>query len=154
MSFDKKAFLKTQFEPRVEAVPVPDLKMFFSEGAEAVWKVRGLTGHELGKINEAKDRNKNLEALLSAMVSSNAAEKADAIKELMGMGDKTPDDIVRRLEMLVLGSVDPAVDQEFAVRLCTYFPVEFMQLTNAITRLTGQGAQVKKKQTSSGPPPT
>lgn len=151
MTFDKKAFLKAQLEPRVEAVPVPDLKMFFGAGAETVWKVRGLTGHELGRVNEAKERNRNIEAILTALVSEKSDDKADAIRQLVGADGKTPDDIVRRLEMLVIGSVDPEVDHELAVRLCTYYPVEFYQLTQAITRLTGLGAEVKKKQMSSGP---
>jgi hypothetical protein len=154
MSFDKKAFMKAQFEPRVEPVPVPDLKMFFSEGAEPAWIVRGLTGHELGRVNEAKEKNRNIEAILEAMVSDKAAEKAEAIKALIGLDSSTPADIVRRLEMLVIGSVDPAIDHEFAVKMCTHFPVEFMQLSNVITKLTGQGAQVKKKQMNSGPAPT
>jgi hypothetical protein len=153
MSFDKKRFMKTSFEPRTEAVPVPDLKDFFGEGAEALWKVRGLTGHELGKVNEAEERNRNLVAIMEALVSVKAAEKADAVKKLIGLDDSTPSDIARRLEMLVIGSEDPACDQEMSVRICTHFPIEFIQLTNTITKLTGMGAQVKKKPSSSGMTP-
>lgn len=142
--------MKTALEPRSEAVPVPDLRDFFKEGADPVWLVRGLTGHELGKINEAEERNRNLIAIMEALVSAKAEEKAEGIKKLIGLDNTTPSDIARRLEMLVLGSVDPVIDLELSVKLCTYFPVEFMQLTNAITKLTGQGAQVKKKQSSSG----
>ena len=41
--FDLKKFRNTKFEPRFEDVPVPDLKDFFGEGAEApVWRVREL----------------------------------------------------------------------------------------------------------------
>lgn len=150
MSFDTKKFLKTAFEPRSEAVPVPDLKDFFKEGADPVWLVRGLTGHELGKVNEAEERNRNLIAIMEALISAKTEEKAEGIKRLIGLDDTTPSDIARRLEMLVLGSVDPAIDLELSVKLCTHFPVEFMQLTNAITKLTGQGAHVKKKQNCSG----
>lgn len=154
MSFDSKAFMKAKFEPRIEDVPVPDLKDFFGNGAALVWKVRGLTGHELGRVNEAKDRNRNIEAILEALVSEKAEEKKEAVKQLIGLDSSTPADIVRRLEMLAIGSVDPEIDPEVAVKLCTYFPVEFLLLTNAITRLTGQGAQVKKKPTPSGAAPT
>lgn len=149
-SFDKKKFMKTALEPRTESVPVPDLKEFFDEGAETVWIVRGLSGHELGRVNEAKERNRNIEAIMQSLMSEKSAEKADAIRQLLGMDDSTPADIVRRIEMLTIGSVDPEIDHEFAVRLCTFYPVEFMLLSNAITKLTGQGAQVKKKLTSSG----
>lgn len=153
-TFNKKAFMKTQYEPRTEKVPVPDLKDFFEEGAEPVWIVRNLTGHELGKVNEAKERNKNIEAILEALVSAQSKEKADAIKHLIGLNNETPGDIVQRLEMLVIASVDPVCDQEMAVKIYTYFPGVFVPLTNAIRNLTGQGAQVKKKQTPSGATPT
>jgi hypothetical protein len=151
MSFNKKKFIKAEFEPRQDKVPVPDLKEFFDEGTEPVWVVRGLSGHELGKVNEAHDRNKNIEAIMSALLSNQSAEKSKAIKELLGMDDKTPGDIVRRLSMIRLGSVDPEIDEELAVRLCTFFPVEFMLISQKISELTGQGAQVKKKPTNSGP---
>lgn len=150
MAFDTKRFLKTTFEPRSEAISVPDLRDFFKEGADPAWVVRGLTGHELGKINEAEERNRNLIAIMEALVSPKVEDKAEGIKRLIGLDDTTPSDIARRLEMLVLGSVDPVIDLELSVKLCTHFPVEFMQLTNTITRLTGQGAQVKKKQSGSG----
>ncbi len=153
MAFDSKKFLKTAFDPRTETVPVPDLKEFFGEDTEPVWVVRNLSGHELGQVGEAKDRNRNLEAVLTALLSVNSGEKAEAVKEMLGLDDKTPADIVRRLEMLVLGSVDPVCNQELAVKLCTHYPIEFMTLTNTISKLTGMGSRVKKKPTNSGKTP-
>jgi len=153
--FDLKKFRNAKFEARFEDVPVPDLKEFFGEGAEApAWRVRGLTGHELGKVNEAAERNRNVSAILEALLSNSADDKAEAVKKLVGLDDAVPHDIARRLEMLSLGSVDPEMDLELAVKLCTHFPIEFFALTNAITKLTGQGAEIKKKQNSSGVPPT
>lgn len=150
MSFDSKAFMKAKFEPRTADIQVPDLKDFFGEGAECVWKVRGLTGHELAMANEAKDRNQNIEAILEAIVSHRSKETAEAVKELVGLNSKTPGDVVQRIEILKIASVDPVCDEELAVKLCTHFPGVFIPLTNAIRNLTGQGAQVKKKQTNSG----
>lgn len=153
--FDLKKFRNAKFEPRFEDVPVPDLKDFFGEGAEApVWRVRGLTGHELGKVNEAAERNRNVAAILEALLSTSSDDKAEAVKKLVGLDDSVPQDIARRLEMLALGSVDPEADLELAVKLCTHFPIEFFSLTNAITKLTGQGAEIKKKRNSSGATPT
>ncbi len=153
MTFDKKKFMKTSFEPRTQKVPVPDLKEFFDDDAELFWVVRNLSGHELGKINEAEQRNKAISAILDGIISVDAKDKVDAIKASIGLGDNTPSDIARRLEMLTIGSVDPVIDHEMAVKVCTYYPIEFYQLTNAITQLTGQGAQVKKKQSNSGATP-
>lgn len=148
--FNVKAFKKEKFEPRTESVSVPDLAPYFAENTEPVWVVRGLSGHELGRINEVAESNKKIEAISDALVSNQSSEIKDAIKALIGLDGSTPVDIVRRIEMLAIGSVEPEMDHEAAVKLCTYFPVEFMMLTQAITKLTGQGATVKKKPQPSG----
>ena len=150
MTFDKKLFLKAKFETRTEKVPVPDLKDFFSEGADPVWSVRNLSGPELGKVNESEQRNKSIAAILDGIISGDDKNKVAAIKASIGLGNDVPSDIARRLEMLTIGSVDPEINTEIAVKLCTHFPVEFYQLTNAITKLTGKGSVVKKKQSNSG----
>jgi hypothetical protein len=149
MPFDKKKFVKAAFVSRTEAIPVPDLKDFFEEKDKPVWIVRNLTGHELGKVNEAADRNKSIAAIMEGIISADAQDKVAAIKASLGLDDSTPADIVKRIEMLTVGSVDPQIDHELAVKLCENYPIEFFQLTNAITRLTGQGAEIKKKQTPS-----
>jgi hypothetical protein len=139
MAFNLKKFRNTAFEPRREAVPVPDMKDFFDGGIEAVWTVRGLTGHELGKANEAAERNRNVAAILEGILSVQKKEKIESVKSMLGLDESTPRDVAKRIEMLAAGSVDPEIDHEIAVKICTCFPVEFYQLTNAITRLTGMG---------------
>jgi len=138
MSFDSKKFLKTKFSPRVEGFPVPDLAAFFPDGEEAVWKVRGLNGHEVGRAAEAAERNENMAAILEGLTAEQK-DKTEAIKGLLGIGGNTTKDIAKRLEYLVIGSVDPVCTQDLAVRLCETFPIEFYQLTNKITELTGRG---------------
>lgn len=149
MGFDSKKFLKMKFTERTFPVPVPDLKDYFPEGAEAVWVVRGLTGQEVGRSAEAADRNKNITAILAGLTSDTSKEKSDALRNLLGVGANTPSDIAKRIEQLVAGSVDPKCTSDLAVRLCEVFPVEFYQLTNKIIELTGQG-QVPGKQNPSG----
>jgi len=139
MPFDAKKFLKTKWTARAEEVPVPDLAAFFPDGAKPVWKVRGLTGQELGRANEAAERMKNVAAILEGLASGAAKEQTEALKDLLGVGGQTPQDIAKRLEHLVIGSVDPKCTPDLAVRLCETFPVEFFQITNRIVQLTGQG---------------
>ncbi|MCK9362141.1 MAG: hypothetical protein M0P74_00840 [Syntrophales bacterium] len=152
MSFDAKKFLKTKFTLRTDEVAVPALAAFFPEEAKPLWKVRGLTGQELGVANEAPERMRNMAAIMEGLASGAAKEQADAVKELLGIGGTTPQDVAKRLEHLVVGSVDPKCTQELAVRLCEVFPVEFFQLTNKIAALTGQG-QMPGKQPPSGETP-
>lgn len=152
MPFDAKKFLKTKFIARTEEVPVPDMAAFFPDDAKAVWKVRGLTGQELGRANEAAERNKNVAAILEGISSGVAKEQTEAVKELLGVGGATPADIAKRLEHLTVGSVDPKCTIDLAVRLCETFPIEFFQITNKIMELTGRG-QMPGKQPPSGETP-
>jgi hypothetical protein len=150
MPFDTKKFLKTKFQPRTEEVPVKNLADFFAPGEKPVWIVRGLTGQELGRANEAVEKNKNVAAILDALIGSTSQEKADAIKSAIGLdAGQTPADVVKRLDHLVMGSVAPVCTQEMAVRVCEAYPIEFFMLTNAILKLSGQG-QTAGKQKPSG----
>lgn len=138
MGFDAKKFLQTQLVPREETVPVPDMKDFFPEGEKPEWKVRGLTGVELARSNEAVARNKDIAAILEGLISQNNQAKIDSVKQLIGTDDKVPNDIAKRIELFIIGSVE-AVDIDIANKICTAFPVEFFEITNKITVLTGQG---------------
>ena len=166
MPFATKKFLKTKFTPRTEDVPVPDMKEFFEdddgekqppsspfikgESKPPVWKVRGLTGQELGRAAEASEKNKNMSAIIEALSGQASKEKAEALKNMLGVGSAmVPADIAKRIEHLVIGSVDPVCTPDLAVRICEVFPVEFYQITNKIMQLTGQG-QMPGKQPPSG----
>ncbi len=143
--FDLKKFQSTQFVPRTEAVKVPDLKDFFPDGGEPVWTVRGLTGQELGVVNETAQRNKKLTAILEGLISNKNTENAAAIKKLIGADGDVTEDVAKRLEIFRIGSVDPEVDMPDAVKFCTVWPIEFSIITSAIYKLTGQGHEAKKK---------
>lgn len=150
MSFDTKKFLKEKYVHRVEEVAVPDMAAFFSEGEKAVWKVRGLTGQELGRANEAVEKNRNVAAILEGIMSATGKEKTEAVKSMIGVAaGQTPADVVKRIEHLVIGSVDPACTQEMAVKVCEVWPVVFFDLTNTILKLSGAG-QMPGKQKPSG----
>jgi hypothetical protein len=69
---------------------------------------------------------------------------ADARKALGLAGKETPGEIAKRLEMLAMASVEPAISLQVAVKLAENFPVEFYQLTNEITELTGMGFDLVK----------
>lgn len=139
MSFDRNKFINTKFIPREEIVPVPDMKDFFPEGEEPVWKVRGLEGIEVARSNEAMERNRNVATILDGLLSNNDKEKISAVKQLIGVDEKVPNDIAKRIELLILGSIDPKVDLEFAKMICRVYPIEFYEITNKITLLTGRG---------------
>ena len=149
MPFESKKFTRTKFTPRTEGVLVPDLRQFFPDGEEAVWTVRGLTGAEIGRAAEATDRSKQAAAILEGLLSASSKEQTDAVKDILGLGGVTPQDIAKRIEHLVIASVDPKCTVDMAVKLSEAFPVEFFQITNKIMELTGKG-MLPGKQPPSG----
>lgn len=174
MGFDKKKFIKAKFTAREDSVPVPDMKEFFDDDPDypefiddpkfvnvnkpqiknpdwkpPVWKVRGLEGVEVARSNEAMEKNKNIATILEALVTTNKQEKIQAVKQLIGIDEKVPNEIAKRIELLILGSIDPVCDTELAVKICRVYPIEFYQITNKITELTGRG-HVPGKQKASG----
>lgn len=147
--FDANKFKQTELKQRTSAVPVPLLKDFFTTKDEPTWTVRALSGEDVAIMNEAQKRNQAMESLIGAAVSASMADKADAIKSMMGLGDNLPDDTARRIEALILGSVEPICDRELAVKISVYFPTDFINLSEEIFKLSGQGGEVVGKRASS-----
>lgn len=139
MSFNTDGFTRARFEHRTERVAVPALAQFFDEGSDAVFVVRGLTFEELSKAENQADNSDTIRKLLEQLSSSNPNVKSAALADALGYGDEVPRQMVIRKHHLVLGSVDPQIDEEFSVKLANTFPVEFKILTNKILELTGQG---------------
>jgi len=138
--FDLNKFENTKFIPREEEVPVPELKAFFGKEEKPVWIVRGLTGHEYGRIQEGADSSALLKKVLEGLSSGETDEMSNAILSMVGDNKETPKDIIRRLDMLVLGSVSPKLESKRqAVKLCDINGVLFYRITNKIMELTGKG---------------
>lgn len=144
MRFDQKAFSKQAFTPRTEAVEVKALAQWFTDlpdGESPTWTVRGLTADELGRADEAAERQRNLADALEAFAGAVGPEKVVATQELLGVKrGGIPAETAKRQEMLVLGSVDPEITLDVARKLGKTFPVEFRLLTNKIVILSGQGS--------------
>jgi hypothetical protein len=139
VAFNTEKFDQSQFQERTTEVPVPELSEFFDKEDKLIWTVRGLTGHELAKVNEAIRLNKDIDSILSGITSETQSEKIEAVKESLGLTDNTPGDLVRRIAALKNASVDPVTSQEMAVKLADTFPTIFYLLTNKIFELTGEG---------------
>ncbi len=149
MTFDINKFRNVRSTPRTKEVEVPQLSSFFEADEKPVFKIRNLTGHEVAVCNEAVKTNSQLRAVVEKMVSDNAKEKAAAICESLGVSsDKTPDDLVRRINVLRLGSIEPEFVNEDAVRFASMFPIPFYNLTNHILNLTDSGADLGESNAS------
>ena len=144
--FDKKAFSKANFVPRTEQVSVNALADWFD--SEPLWTVRSLSFEELSRADSKADQTQTMIAVIEALSGGDKKEQAGAIKEALGMGESTPPQMIKRLEMLVIGSVDPQIDLPIAIKIADSFPVEFKELTDKIITLTGQGRVLGKPEGS------
>ncbi|MEY2656076.1 MAG: hypothetical protein RLZZ524_3104 [Pseudomonadota bacterium] len=142
MAFDAAKFERAKLEPRRATVAVPALAPFFDDGEAPAWQVRGLTSSELHRAMEAGKRQGSIESIVKALAAS--GDQAQAVRKALGLTADTPGEIAKRLEMLVMGSVAPAIELPAAVKLAEAFPIEFLTLTNEITELTGKGFDLGK----------
>ena len=142
MTFAADKFERAEFRQRTARIPVPALAAFFDEGEPAEFEVRGLTATELHRAMEAGHRQGSMEAIIKAMAAT--GDQAAAMRKALGLSKDTPGEIAKRLELLVAGCVAPVLTLPQAVKLAEKFPVEFLSLTNEITGLTGQGADLVK----------
>ncbi|WP_051617246.1 hypothetical protein [Desulfonatronovibrio hydrogenovorans] len=139
MSFDLKKFSKAKFQARTEAVAVPALADFFEEDSKPEFLVRGLTGEEMARANEALNKSKNIAAILEAIAGQAQNEKIKGLKDVMGLGDDMPGDLAKRIEVLAMGCVEPVLDIQNASKIFRVAPVDGYALTNKILVLSGQG---------------
>jgi hypothetical protein len=152
MGFDLERFEQTRFVPREGTMHLPELQVFFGEGEPPEFRVRGLEGEEMARVFAAVRTNTDLAGLVEAIAAGESAEKISGIRQALGIGDRVPDEVAKRIEQLVLGSVAPRFNRAAAVKLCQAYPVEFWQLTNQISELTGLGS-VPGEPASSTPTP-
>ena len=148
MSFEIKKFMQEKFQPQTKDVPITNktLAGYFSNGNN-VWKIRGLTARELTRTREAGEKYDNLKDILNAIATGNKNEKSDGWSELINFGADVPQDFAKRIETVLIGSVDPALEdkgskineREFVLKFSQFFPVEFFDLSNKIYELTGIG---------------
>lgn len=140
MGLDTKKLKSAKFTDRTKGVPIPAALIKAAGWKKGTkWVVKQLSGEELYEVRAAVDRNKNVQELVSKLVSGSVKEKVDAALGTLGIGDQLPDDYVRRLNILRLGSADPVIDHEMAKFVATNFATFFNELTDQVQVLTGQG---------------
>ena len=145
--FKADRFTSAKFEPRTEEIKVPALAEFFDEGEPPVFKVRGLDATELCRAIDAGAKQGKVDAIVKAI--SSQKDQVDEIRKALGMSADTPGEIAKRMELLVLGSVEPKLNHAAVAKFAEVAPIEFYDITNRITILTGQGGQRPKSPPSS-----
>jgi len=137
MPFDLDRFRRISLVPRSEEVKTPELKEWFDEDAEPVFKIRGLTGEEFYRVREASAKRRDMEQIAARLLSGAGEAIAEAIEEFYG---GVPDEFARRVEILIAGCVEPQLDRMDAMRLFKHFPSTAHTLADAILKATGEGS--------------
>lgn len=150
MGFDLQGFQRAAWVHRTQEVPVAELSEFFTDGAPAVWLVRGLTADELYKIRSASSRQKTLEGIAEGLAEGSKSGAARAIKEALGSSGTLDPSTPKAMETLMAGCIDPPCDLDLARLMMDKHGLIFMRLSDAIMTLTGQGGVVEKKAAPSG----
>lgn len=153
MGFDTNKFEKTEFQHREEEVKIRSeaLKSFFDSESQPVFRVRGLTGEEMARVNEAETKQSNLSAIVEALATGGESQKVEAIRQAVGLaGDDVPADYAKRIETVSLGCIDPELDEQMTVKIFEVAAADAYNLSNKIWELSGQGLQPGEPRPSGG----
>lgn len=145
--FDAKKFKNTKYTPRTDIVSVPSLADFFDKDEKPEWKVRNLTGAELGLLDAVSEKYKQFNAASKAL-SGTDKEKVKAFKTLFGINEGLTPETARRTEAVIIGSVEPKCDAELASLIRDRTAGDFKQIADKIYILTGLGAEPGKQKGS------
>lgn len=146
--------MSLRLEQPTKKIKVPSLaaidEFWACEKKDRLWEVRGLTTVEVFKATETSLQRGNFNAIIETLASqfASADEKADSLKNLLGLGDDVPPSVARAIEYVVFGSINPKITTDVAVKLATYFPSEFISIRNAVEELTTDGGLLKKSRPS------
>lgn len=141
MGFDGKKFSDVKFEQRTTEIEVKELAAFFNVDEKPVFKVRGLSGKELGVIDQLVKGNFDSARLtvIKALISEAAKDKIDGIAEIVGGNEEVAVETRKRMEYIAKGLIEPELDFAAIDKLCIYYPAVFIEISNKIIELTGLG---------------
>lgn len=137
MGFDLNRFTSAGLTLRTAEVKTPMLKDFFGEGEEAVFKVRGLTGEEWYAMRQAIADRRDTKALAEKILSGAGEAIAQAIGDIYA---DVPEELARRINLVVAGCVEPKLDLPAAVKLFKFYAPQAHLISEEIFRLSGEGA--------------
>lgn len=145
MGIDIKKLKTASFKERTEEIKVEQLKDFFPQGEKPIWIIRAISGEEMYHVRNAVEKSRNIEEIISQLVSGTDKQKVTAALRALGLDQKElPEDFIRRLHILRYGSADPDLKNdveglEVCKKIAEAHPTVFDNLTNRIMAITGLG---------------
>ena len=132
---------------RTQDVACPELPDgWFADGEPKTITVRQLTGNEIAIAYEAAHTRDLRAALAAAIDGGSIKDVTDAGRAALGRTDAITALYARKLETVRLGVVcDPPLDDAQVVEIGEHYAWVLERLFNAISTLTGKGAEATKK---------
>jgi len=146
-------FMTARFAPRQKTLSFPDLEGYHVNGKSlSSWKIRGLSGNELGRAMQAAKENKKAAQMVEKVLSKMGAEKADGVLQMYGLDGSVDQTTALYIELVIAGSVEPVCSLDLALKFCQAWPIEFRETAERIYELTGKGHEPGKAQPSGKTP--
>jgi hypothetical protein len=143
--FDIKKFDSCKIKQRTKDIPVPQLKSFFPENGEVVFKARALSGSDYGRINQEVKENK-VEIVRKLKKVVEGGDLVSICKGFEVFVDESkkilPDDIIFRTYWILFGCIEPELNLEQVIKIRENFADTFYDLSNKINELSNMGNEV------------
>ena len=143
--FDAAKFQRQDFYTRVEEVQIDVMAPFFPEGELPIFKIKCLSADEVARTNDAIKTAKMAESMLDALSTMNKPDMVKSFKDQLGYGNDVNADVQRRIELIIYGTIEPALPRELIVKMAENLPTAFYKLSNRITEITGLGNELGKQ---------
>jgi hypothetical protein len=113
-----------------------------------VFKIRNLTASEISLTNEAlqlakSERFRNLAGLVREGNLADVTYTAImSVLQTYGVDKDTPDDTIRRINILKYGTVEPVLSHEECVKIGRHYGYDFKNITDRIIMLSHMGSDL------------
>jgi len=142
--------------PRDKVAVSSLVPLMFDTVDEAWFHIRGLMANEMFIAKEARAEHSPLHALAEAIKSGDKSEMTEAFRKMMGNStDSIAAETAYRHELIKWGVIDPEtgeniLDDSDVSKIGEHFPLVFLQVSDKIMALSGQGSSVGEASGRSG----
>jgi len=142
-----KNFKRQKFQDRTDVV---SLKKFGDTADTLDWHIRGLNAVDLERVDTAEQENSSVNKLMEIALKAagnDEKSKSELMDKMFGLSDDVPGSLVRKYVIFELGSIAPnkPANRQDVIKFASAYPIEFRNIVNNISSLTGLGAMAKKK---------
>lgn len=111
-------------------------------GAPEAFVVRMATAEEMVRANDVHANLEKAKAMVLALTEMGFKQKAEALREALGIGDSLPDGYIRQIEFVIMCTVEPQLTREHVLWMARMQSFFFKSLFEKIMQLSFEGANL------------